>query len=235
MSQKHQPHTAHFSDSFPEFSDAQLHSTMDDFLEKQEDHQPNIWNTATITGIAMFLVCMVYILHLIGLDIVPGFGAAFIPLAVIGALLVGFVGFGFFVGDRKRIRRIQKKQKEKTEDYFNTAFPPEKDEEDIDLEEELFSDSASAKEESGFSRQPFDDYALKQSKKLYKSRTNKKIAGVCGGLSDHFGISATWIRIAFLVAFFAGYGISMVLYIVLMIVLDKEPVKPLREFDIDDE
>jgi phage shock protein C len=236
MAQQDQPHTTTRSaDSFPEFSDAQLHSTLDAFLEKQEDaDQPNIWNTATIAGIAMFLVCMVYILHLIGLDIIPGFGAAFIPLAVVGALLVGFTGFGFFVGDRRRVKHIRKKQKKKREDYFEAAFPPKDDEENIDLEEELFGNSVRASGESKSGRKPFDDYALKQPKKLYKSRTNKKISGVCGGLADYFGISATWIRIFFLAAFFGGYGISMVLYIVLMIVLDKEPAKPLREFDIDD-
>lgn len=230
-----QSHTGFSStDSFSEFSDAQLRSTMDHFLEEQDAaDQPNVWNMATIAGIAMFLVCMVYILHLIGLNVIPGFGPAFIPLAVVGALLVGFVGFGFFVGDRKRIKRILKKQKEKTEDYFNSTFPPDSDEEEIDLEAELFNRSSGETrkgKKSGFQRHNFDEYATKHSKELYKSRTDKKISGVCGGLSNYFGISATWIRIIFLVAFFAGYGISLLLYIVLMIVLDKEPPRPLPDF-----
>jgi phage shock protein C len=238
MSQEHQTHSSagtadsFTTDSFPGFSDAQLRSTMDNFLEKERDDHPNIWNTATIAGIAMFLVCTVYILHLIGLDIIPGFGAAFIPLTVVGALLVVFVGFGFLVGDRRRLKRFKKKQKEKTEDYFNNAFPPDDSKEDIDLEAELFNHSSAESSKSsrtGFKKQAFDEHAMNHSKKLYKSRTDKKIAGVCGGLSNYFGISATWIRIFFLAAFFAGYGVSMLLYIVLMVVLDKEPKDSLGE------
>jgi phage shock protein C len=242
MSQEHQMHSSagtadsFTTDSFSGFSDAQLRSTMDNFLEKEEDDHPNIWNTATVAGIAMFLVCMVYILHLIGLNIIPGFGAAFIPLAVVGALLVVFIGFGFFVGDRRRLKRFKKKQKEKTEDYFNRAFPPDDSDEQIDLEAELFnhssagsSKSTTSRRQKGFEKQAFDEYAMKHSKKLYKSRTDKKIAGVCGGLADYFGVDATWVRILFLIMFFGTSGVALPVYIILMIVLDKEPKDFLRE------
>lgn len=33
-------------------------------------------------------------------------------------------------------------------------------------------------------------------KKLYKSNTNKMIAGVCGGIGEYFNIDATIIRLA---------------------------------------
>ena len=36
-------------------------------------------------------------------------------------------------------------------------------------------------------------------KKLYKSRTNKKLAGVCGGLGDYFKIDPSIIRLLVLV------------------------------------
>ena len=35
-----------------------------------------------------------------------------------------------------------------------------------------------------------------QDKKLYKSRTDKKINGVCGGIAKYVGIDATAIRLA---------------------------------------
>lgn len=44
-------------------------------------------------------------------------------------------------------------------------------------------------------------------KKLYKSRTDKKICGVCGGLSEYLDIDASIIRIVWLVAAFCGVGI----------------------------
>ncbi len=41
-------------------------------------------------------------------------------------------------------------------------------------------------------------------KKLYRSRTDSKIAGVCGGLGEHFGIDSTWVRLLFVLFFFLG-------------------------------
>jgi phage shock protein PspC (stress-responsive transcriptional regulator) len=45
-------------------------------------------------------------------------------------------------------------------------------------------------------------------KKLYRSESNKIIAGVCGGLADYFGLDATLIRIIWvLLVLLAGTGI----------------------------
>ena len=41
-------------------------------------------------------------------------------------------------------------------------------------------------------------------KKLYRSCTDSKIAGVCGGLGDFFGMDSTWIRLLFILFFFLG-------------------------------
>ena len=40
-----------------------------------------------------------------------------------------------------------------------------------------------------------------QKRSLRRSRSNRMIAGVCGGLAEFFGISAFWFRLAFIVAF----------------------------------
>lgn len=39
---------------------------------------------------------------------------------------------------------------------------------------------------------------------LRRSRHNRVVAGVCGGLSEFFGISAFWFRLAFLIALIPG-------------------------------
>jgi phage shock protein C len=39
-------------------------------------------------------------------------------------------------------------------------------------------------------------------KKLYRSRTNRRIAGVCGGLAEYFNVDATIIRLLFVLGFF---------------------------------
>jgi len=56
-------------------------------------------------------------------------------------------------------------------------------------------------------------------KKLCKSK-NKKLAGVCGGIAEYFGIDPTIIRLLWVISvLFAGTGI--LLYIVCALVLPK--------------
>lgn len=59
-------------------------------------------------------------------------------------------------------------------------------------------------------------------KKLYRSRTDRMIAGVCGGLAAHFGIDPTWVRLIFILFFFAG-GSALLLYIILWLIVPIEP------------
>ena len=54
--------------------------------------------------------------------------------------------------------------------------------------------------------------------RLYKSKNNKMIAGVCGGIAEYFNVDATLIRLAWLLAVFFG-GSGLVLYIMAMIIV----------------
>jgi phage shock protein C len=59
-------------------------------------------------------------------------------------------------------------------------------------------------------------------RKLYRSRTDRKLAGVCGGLAEYFGLDATLIRVLFIVlAVFGGAG--LVLYVAMWIVVPAAP------------
>ena len=59
-------------------------------------------------------------------------------------------------------------------------------------------------------------------KKLYRSRTDKKVCGVCGGLAEYLEMDATIVRlVAALSILFVGCG--LLAYIVAAIVM---PVKP---------
>ena len=65
------------------------------------------------------------------------------------------------------------------------------------------------------------------SKRLMRSSTDKKIAGVCAGLADYFDLDATIIRLVWLLLlFFAGTG--LLAYMVLWIVLPIAPPEPLH-------
>jgi phage shock protein C len=56
--------------------------------------------------------------------------------------------------------------------------------------------------------------------KLTLNRANKKIVGVCAGLSDWSGMDVTVIRILFVLATLFGFGSALLVYIVLALVLD---------------
>jgi len=59
-------------------------------------------------------------------------------------------------------------------------------------------------------------------KKLYRSRKNKILFGVCSGLAKYFGVDPTLVRILFIaLAILKGYGI--ILYLLLAILMPEEP------------
>ena len=48
-----------------------------------------------------------------------------------------------------------------------------------------------------------------ETKKLYRSKTDKMISGVCGGLAQYFGVDATVVRLVFaLLVFYATRQLS---------------------------
>ena len=58
-------------------------------------------------------------------------------------------------------------------------------------------------------------------KKLRRSRNKRIIAGVCGGLSDFFGISVFWFRLAFFILLIPGGLPGVVPYTVLWLVMPR--------------
>ncbi len=60
-------------------------------------------------------------------------------------------------------------------------------------------------------------------KKLYRSRRQRMIAGVCGGIAEYFDIDVTWVRLLLAISVFFG-GIGIVLYILGIIVIPEDPV-----------
>ncbi|HEY9086931.1 MAG TPA: PspC domain-containing protein [Anaerolineaceae bacterium] len=57
--------------------------------------------------------------------------------------------------------------------------------------------------------------------KLYRSRSNSVIAGVCGGLGDYLGIDPVLVRIFFLLFVFAG-GAGPLIYLLLWLIIPLE-------------
>jgi phage shock protein C len=56
---------------------------------------------------------------------------------------------------------------------------------------------------------------------LRRSRTDRMIAGVCGGLGDFFGINPIWFRLAFVIAALPGGVPGVLPYLILWVVIPK--------------
>jgi phage shock protein C len=59
------------------------------------------------------------------------------------------------------------------------------------------------------------------SKRLFRSRQDRKIAGVCGGFADYLELDATLVRLIWLMlAFFGGWGV--IGYLIAWIIMPQE-------------
>jgi len=225
-----------------EFDEFELNTTMQEFLKDEEkDTGKSIWNIATVSGMVMIFLAFTFIIQTVGLP-VGGFlsgltdgliGSSVLPL--IGGALITLVGFGFLVGDRKRARKIKKARKKASKSNNVSNFN------DIHGSEEEFVSSGSrlnnaldrdqSRSASASSSGSLDTYGYRHSKKLMKSRSDKKVSGVCGGLAKYFGISSTVVRFIFAAAFIMGWGASLLVYIGLAIAMPKEPIELMDDFD----
>lgn len=61
-------------------------------------------------------------------------------------------------------------------------------------------------------------------KKLYRSRTDRMLAGVCGGIAKYFDMDPTIVRLLWVLAIFLGFS-GVLAYIVAAIVIPLEPIE----------
>jgi len=64
--------------------------------------------------------------------------------------------------------------------------------------------------------------SVNQKKALRRSKSNRMIAGVCGGLAEFFGISSFWFRLALVIALIPGGVPGILIYLILWIVIPGE-------------
>ncbi len=64
-----------------------------------------------------------------------------------------------------------------------------------------------------------------EEKKLRRSRNEKLIAGVCGGLAKYFGLDVVLVRIAYiLLSVFTAFA-GVLVYLILMMVMPQEKIQ----------
>ena len=61
-------------------------------------------------------------------------------------------------------------------------------------------------------------------RKLYRSRNDRMLGGVCGGLGQYLDVDPTLIRLLFVAAVLLG-GHGLLIYLVMLIIVPIEPVR----------
>ena len=60
---------------------------------------------------------------------------------------------------------------------------------------------------------------------LYRSRRNRMLAGVCGGLAEWLGWSPGWVRLLYILISILSVAFpGIIVYIILWVVVPKSPV-----------
>lgn len=61
-------------------------------------------------------------------------------------------------------------------------------------------------------------------KRCYRSRVDRKIAGVCGGLGEYFGVDPVLIRIVYVALIFIG-GVGILTYFMMWFIIPLKPIE----------
>jgi phage shock protein C len=64
---------------------------------------------------------------------------------------------------------------------------------------------------------------MEEPRRLYRSRSDRRISGVCGGIADYFKIDPTLVRLLFVLGLLCVGG-TFWAYMVLMLVIPEEPL-----------
>jgi phage shock protein C len=63
---------------------------------------------------------------------------------------------------------------------------------------------------------------MNATRKLYRSRTDRKLAGVCGGLAQYLNVDATVVRVVFIILAVLG-GATIPIYLAMWVIVPYEP------------
>ncbi len=58
-------------------------------------------------------------------------------------------------------------------------------------------------------------------KKLYRSQTDRRLFGVCGGIAEYFGVDSTLIRLAWVILAFC-FGSGILAYLIAALIIPSE-------------
>jgi phage shock protein PspC (stress-responsive transcriptional regulator) len=64
---------------------------------------------------------------------------------------------------------------------------------------------------------------MELSNRLYRSRSERMLAGVAGGLAEYLDVDPTFIRLAWALGFLATGPVALVLYVLCSLIMPREP------------
>ena len=60
-------------------------------------------------------------------------------------------------------------------------------------------------------------------KKLYRSKTNKMLCGVCGGVGEYINLDQTIVRLIAVILAFCSFGTAILVYFIMAVVMPDNP------------
>lgn len=212
------------SSSTINISEKDLINSLNDFLDKDEKSEKrSIWNIRTVMGLVFVMIAFSFFGNLISTEILGFSGLPFLNTIItitpyLAGAMLAVSCFGMLKSSKKNVKQrvSELRQYNKTRD---------------NLDKFLYEDDDETHTKSRKRQKASMSSALKDSNTLYRSRTDKQLFGVCGGIARRTGMSSTVVRLIFLAAMFLGYGSPILLYIAMAIVMPKEPVEFMDDFN----
>ena len=204
--------------------DIELFMAEQDVEAEEQTRKPGFWNLQTGSGLALITIGTLYLLQRIGaFPIGLDLGALAALLPWLAGILIILTGFGVlsWSPSRKRAKARQKareKARERARKAAATASRTASGRATVARE----ADRARRAADAAFERVWSKASTGQRKRRLTKSRTQRKVAGVAGGIAAYLGIEPTLVRIAFVLGAIFGSGVTIPLYLVLAFVLPND-------------
>jgi phage shock protein PspC (stress-responsive transcriptional regulator) len=226
---------------FAEFDDQVLQKTFEEFYtDNQEDNKSSIWNFSTIAGLGVVGVSLLFVFQAVLSMIFGTQPYAFIDpelieaLPIISGITATVVGLGWFRRNKGK-KKLSRAQKKAFKNAQKSSFQSSSYQSSGFRASQQSSTSANTSEESrnyprfnrGVNTQSssYEKYAISKNNRLFRSRRDKVLSGVIGGIAKYVGIKPGILRLLFLFTFFMSGGVPLFFaYIILSFVLPKEPI-----------
>lgn len=181
--------------------DPYLNEQVEDiFAEQNQKKEDSFFNLATVAGLGILGVAGLTVLNgLTGGSLLPDLEPFQAMGTFFGALLVFLYGTGILRGKGDKRPKKQKIANKTDFSYLNQKVEP--------IKESLKTST---------------EQLISGERKIMRSR-NGQVSGLCQGIADYFGIDVTLVRILFVAGIFIGGGVAIPAYIILSMVVPKEP------------